>query len=84
MQDLITYNVEDGPTEPPEEPPEDPPGYHTEVTTTTSTTTEVRNRKTYEYSDAVGQITIRKHDQDEKSLDGALFKIDVAFDDLYL
>jgi uncharacterized surface anchored protein len=52
-----------------------------EVNTDTQTETEVRNKKTYSYSDALGQLTIRKHDQDEKSLDGALFDIDVAFSD---
>jgi len=83
-QDLITYNTEEKP-DLPEKPPteEEYPSdkYRIEVTTDTQTETEVRNRKTYEYSDAIGQITIRKHDQDEKSLDGALFDIDVAFSD---
>ncbi len=85
-QDLITYNTEEQPDlpdtpKPPttEEYPEDK--YRIEVETDTETETEVRNRKTYEYSDAIGQITIRKHDQEEKSLDGALFDIDVAFSD---
>ena len=80
-QDLITYNTETGPSIPPNPPeyPEDK--YHIEVTTDTQTETEVRNKKTYSYSDAIGQLTIRKHDQDEKSLDGALFDIDVAFTD---
>jgi len=75
-QNLITYHVDEFTGTPPDDPPDDPPEkYRTEVTTDTSTSTEVRNKKTYEYSDAVGQITIRKHDQDEKSLDGALFDI---------
>ena len=80
-QNLITYNTETGPSIPPNPPeyPEDK--YHIEVTTDTQTETEVRNKKTYSYSDALGQLTIRKHDQDEKSLDGALFDIDVAFSD---
>ena len=76
-QNLITYNTETTPDIP--EGGDDK--YHIEVTTDTSTRTEVRNKKTYEYGDAIGQLTIRKHDQDEKSLDGALFDIDVAFTD---
>ncbi len=80
-QNLITYHIDTIPVTPPEEPGEDEGKYHIEVTTDTQTETEVRNRKTYSYSDALGQITIRKHDQDEKSLDGALFDIDVAFSD---
>ena len=84
-QDLITYNTEEGPDPDPdpEIDPDDYPEdkYHIEVKTDTQTETEVRNRKTYEYSDAIGQITIRKHDENDKSLDGALFDIDVAFSD---
>ena len=82
-QDLITYNTEEEPDPKPDIDPDDYPEdeYRIEVTTDTQTETEVRNRKSYEYSDAIGQITIRKHDQDEKSLDGALFDIDVAFSD---
>ena len=77
-QNLITYHVEEFPII----PPDDTDGkYRVEVTTDTQTETEVRNKKTYSYSDALGQLTIRKHDQDEKSLDGALFDIDVAFSD---
>ena len=75
-QDLITYNTEEGPDPDPdpEIDPDDYPEdkYHIEVKTDTQTETEVRNRKTYEYSDAIGQITIRKHDENDKSLDGAL------------
>lgn len=82
-QDLITYNTEEEPDPEPDIDPDDYPEdeYRIEVETDTQTETEVRNRKSYEYSDAIGQITIRKHDQDEKSLDGALFDIDVAFSD---
>lgn len=82
-QDLITYNTEETPDPKPDPDPDEYPEdeYRIEVTTDTQTETEVRNRKTYEYSNAIGQITIRKHDQDEKSLDGALFDIDVAFSD---
>ena len=43
--------------------------------------TEVHQSKTYEYSDAIGQITIRKEDQDGRPLDGAQFKITVKFSD---
>ena len=78
-QNLITYNTEPAPPLDPDKYPEDK--YHIEVTTDTQTETEVRKKKTYSYSDALGQLTIRKHDQDEKSLDGALFDIDVAFTD---
>ena len=78
-QNLITYNTEPAPPLDPDEYPEDK--YRIEVTTDTKTETEVRNRKTYEYSDGIGQLTIRKHDQDGRSLDGALFDIDVAFTD---
>ena len=77
-QNLITYNTDDIPTIPPDE---GDGKYRVEVTTDTNTETEVRNKKSYSYSDAIGQITVRKHDQDEKSLDGALFDIDVAFSD---
>ena len=84
-QDLITYNTEENPDPgpDPEIDPDDYPEdqYRIEVETDTQTETEVRNRKTYEYSDAIGQITIRKHDENDKSLDGALFDIDVAFSD---
>ena len=82
-QDLITYNTEEEPDPKPDIDPDDYPEdeYRIEVETDTQTETEVRNRKSYEYSDAIGQLTIRKHDQDEKSLDGALFDIDVAFSD---
>lgn len=82
-QDLITYNTEEEPDPKPDPDPEEYPEdkYRIEVETDTKTETEVRNRKSYSYSDAIGQITIRKHDQDEKSLDGALFDIDVAFSD---
>ena len=80
-QNLITYHVDEFPETPPDVPPTTEEKYRTEVTTETHTETEVRNRKTYSYSDAIGQVTIRKHDQDEKSLDGALFDIDVAFSD---
>lgn len=77
-QKILTYDNDDDPFIPPET---EDGKYRVEVKTDTSTETEVRNKKTYEYSDSIGQITIRKHDQDEKSLDGALFDIDVAFSD---
>ena len=77
-QRLLTYDNDDEPFVPPDE---GDGSYRVEVNAETRTETEVRNRKTYSYSDALGQITIRKHDQDEKSLDGALFDIDVAFSD---
>lgn len=47
--------------------------------TETETETEVHQSKTYEYSDAIGQITIRKEDQDGNSLDGAEFKVTLEF-----
>ena len=47
----------------------------------TTTETEVHHEKTYEYSDAIGQVTIRKEDQDGRPLDGAQFKITVEFTD---
>lgn len=50
-----------------------------EETTETETETEVHQSKTYEYSDAIGQITIRKEDQDGNSLDGAEFKVTLEF-----
>ena len=50
-------------------------------TTETETETEVHQSKEYEYSDAIGQVTIRKEDQDGNSLDGALVNIEVAFTD---
>ena len=80
-QDLITYNTEDPDPRPDPDPdyPEDK--YRIEVKTDVVTETEVRQQTTYEYSDAIGQLTIRKHDQDGKSLDGALFNINVAFTD---
>ena len=83
-QDLITYNTKAPDPDPDPDPdpgeyPEDQ--YRIEVTTDVVTETEVRQRTTYEYSDAIGQITIRKHDQNGLSLDGALFNIDVTFSD---
>ncbi|MEG2073788.1 MAG: SpaA isopeptide-forming pilin-related protein, partial [Angelakisella sp.] len=74
---LLTY-TNDEPITPPEEGEGE---LRIEVTSKTDTKTDVVNEKTYEYSDAIGQITIRKHDQDGMSLDGALFDIDVAFSD---
>ena len=49
------------------------------VETDEETETTQHSETTYEYSDAVGQITIRKHDQHNNSLDGALFDIRVDF-----
>lgn len=82
-QNIITYNTEEDPEPEPDPDPDEYPEdeYRIEVETDVVTETEVRNQKTYEYSDAIGQITIRKHDQDGMSLDGALFNIDVAFSD---
>ena len=85
-QDLITYNTEEEPDLPdlPDIPTEEEypaDSYEIIVETDTQTETEVRNRKSYEYSDAIGQITIRKHDQDGESLDDALFNIRVDFTD---
>ena len=51
------------------------------VETQEETETVVEQKKEYEYSDAIGQITIRKHDQDGNSLDSALFNILVEFSD---
>ena len=50
-QNLITYNIDDIPTIPPDE---GDGKYRVEVNTDTQTETEVRNKKTYEYSGAVG------------------------------
>ena len=46
---------------------------------TTETETEVHQSKKYEYSDAIGQITIRKEDQDGRPLSGAQFKVTLEF-----
>ena len=51
------------------------------IVTDQKTETEVHQSKEYEYSDAIGQVTIRKEDQSGRSLDGALFKITVEFAD---
>ncbi|MDL2232164.1 hypothetical protein LJC63_01105 [Ruminococcaceae bacterium OttesenSCG-928-L11] len=63
-----------------EEEPENP-NTTTEVTTEETTTTEVRSSTEYEYSDAIGQITITKRDDEGNSLDGAIFRIDIEFAD---
>jgi uncharacterized surface anchored protein len=72
------------PTDPPTDPPEEPeepenPNTRTEVTSESSTRTEVRSNTTYEYSDAIGQITVCKRDNNGVSLDGAIFNIKVEF-----
>jgi len=51
----------------------------TETVTTTDTRTEIRTDATYEYSDAIGQVTICKRDNENKSLDGAIFNIEIEF-----
>jgi len=51
----------------------------TETVTTTDTRTEIRTDTTYEYSDAIGQVTICKRDNENKSLDGAIFNIEIEF-----
>ena len=74
---LLTYENDS-----PDIPPEEGEGeLRIEVESHTDTKTDVKNEKRYEYSDAIGQITIRKHDQDGNSLDGALFNIVVKFTD---
>ena len=68
----------------PDNPPDDEPGqssFRVEVEVEVETKVDVRNEKEFEYSRAYGQFTIRKHDQDGKSLDGALFNIEVRFTD---
>ncbi len=72
------------PDNPPDDPPDEPeepqnPNTRTEVTTTSKTRTEVRSNTTFAYSDAIGQITIAKRDNEGVSLDGAIFKIDIQF-----
>lgn len=80
-QPFVTLDKEDSTVPPPVVPPdgEDNPNTHTEVTTETTTHTEVRSSTTYEYSDAIGQITICKRDDEGKSLDGAIFNIQIEF-----
>ena len=51
------------------------------VETHEKTETTVEQAKRYEYSDAIGQLTIRKQDSDGNSLDNALFNILVEFSD---
>lgn len=78
-QDIVTTKTDVPETpETPDEPdnPNEPP---TETTTTTSTRTEVRTNTEYEYSDAIGQITVCKRDEQGKSLDGAIFNIHIQF-----
>lgn len=77
-QEIVTSatNVPKPPGGGDEEEEEIPP---TETVTTTSTRTEVRTDTTYEYSDAIGQITICKRDNEGKSLDGAIFNIEIEF-----
>ncbi|MDL2234076.1 hypothetical protein LJC63_10950, partial [Ruminococcaceae bacterium OttesenSCG-928-L11] len=55
--------------------------FRIEVEVEVETDVQVRNEKDIEFSRAYGQVTIRKHDQDGKSLDGALFNIEVKFTD---
>ena len=83
-QPFVTLDNLDDTPEPPD-PPVDPdpdgenPNTRTEVTTEQSTRTEVRSSTTYEYSDAIGQITVAKRDDEARSLDGAIFRIDIEF-----
>jgi len=65
----------------PETPDEESSSFRIEVEVEVVTNVNVRNEKELEYSRAYGQFTIRKHDQDGKSLDGALFNIEVRFTD---
>ena len=65
----------------PETPDEESSSFRIEVEVEVVTDVQVRNEKELEYSRAYGQFTIRKHDQDGKSLDGALFNIEVRFTD---
>ncbi|GHU80099.1 hypothetical protein FACS1894191_4510 [Clostridia bacterium] len=87
-QGLVTYDTESEPPDEPDDPPDEPTGdgnpdthteTETETSTETSTTTEIRSDTEYEYSDALGQITIAKRDNEGKSLDGAIFNILVEF-----
>lgn len=83
-QEVVTFATgtvdPQDPPEPPEDPPEEgDPVPPTETITTTDTRTEVRTDTTYEYSDAIGQITIAKRDDEGKSLDGAIFNIEIEF-----
>jgi len=78
-QEIVTpaeTNVPETP-ETPEEPGDDIPP--TETVTTTSTSSEIRTDTIYEYSDAIGQITIAKRDHEARSLDGAIFNIHIQF-----
>jgi len=84
-QDFVTLVRDDDPGDPgdpggPCDPPdEECPGYRIEVETVTETRTEVRSNTTFEYSDAIGQITVSKRDHQGNSLDGAIFSIEVEF-----
>lgn len=81
-QPFVTLDMEESPTiPPPTTPPEDGgnPNTRTEVTTESSTRTEVRSNTEYTYSDAIGQITITKRDNEGVSLDGAIFNIQIEF-----
>ena len=77
---LVTENEPD-PQDPPGPPddPDDPENPNTETTTETTTDTEVRITEEYDYSDAIGQITIAKRDDQGVSLDGAIFNIHIQF-----
>ena len=82
-QEIATFATGEPPDEPviPPDPPDEPGDEipPTETVTTTSTRTEVRGNTTYEYSDAIGQITVAKRDNEGKSLDGAIFNIQIEF-----
>ena len=83
-QEIATFATgtppdDDGEVDPPDDPEDGDEVPPTETVTTTSTRTEVRGSTDYEYSDAIGQITIAKRDDEGKSLDGAIFRIDIEF-----
>ena len=60
-------------------PPPGDDGSETTIETGEETETTQHSETTYEYSDAIGQIMIRKHDHHGNSLDDALFDIRVDF-----
>lgn len=75
---VIFENEPEGDGPPPEG---EESSFRVEVETEVETKVDVRNEKEIEYSRAYGQLTVRKHDQDGNSLDGALFNIEVRFTD---
>ena len=78
-QEIVTPVPIENKPDPEDKPDPEEGNPNTETTTETTTDTEVRITEEYDYSDAIGQITIAKRDDQGASLDGAIFNIHIQF-----